>query len=194
MRNKKEKRERGKEREVSFRPSLSQLPSPLVSLPPLPFPFDACDTSSSLCIPQVTNRSITYKLQVKTTGKARYYRHLGGHRKSRAYEQGWIERKCKGFLSSRDIACEQALVFGRVKRVSNLLPRAFPLKNGWLRENPWGRGWRVSRERSRVLMRLAFLAQIGELRHVHLIECLQTQAAHTRISCHTALPQWCIAV
>ena len=35
--------------------------------------------------------------------------------------------------------------------VNNLVPRAFPLKNGWggklifLREKPWGRGWPVNR-------------------------------------------------
>ena len=35
----------------------------------------------------------------------------------------------------------------KYRTIHNLVPRAFPLKNGWgpthLREKPWGRGWTI---------------------------------------------------
>ena len=69
MRNKKEKRERGKDRDVSFRPSLSQLLSPLVSLSPLPFRRLQRMLISMYTVGQEPIYNI--KLQVKNTGKAR---------------------------------------------------------------------------------------------------------------------------
>ena len=69
MRNKIEKRERGKERDVSFRPSLSQLLSSLVSLPPLPFRRLQRKLISMYPIGHEPIYDI--KLQVKDTGKAR---------------------------------------------------------------------------------------------------------------------------
>ena len=69
MWNKKEKRERGKERDVSFRPSLSQIPSPLVSLPPLPFRLLQRKLISMYPIGHEPIYNI--KLQDKNTGKAR---------------------------------------------------------------------------------------------------------------------------
>ena len=70
MQNKKEKRERGKERDASFRPSLSHLPSPLVSLPPLP---SLRRLQRKLISMYPTGHEPIYniKLQVKNTGKAR---------------------------------------------------------------------------------------------------------------------------
>ena len=69
MWNKKEKRERGKERGISFRPSLSQLPSPLVSLAPLPFRRLRHKLISMY--PAGHEPIYNIKLQVKNTGKAR---------------------------------------------------------------------------------------------------------------------------
>ena len=72
MRNKKEKRERGKEREVSFRPSLSQLPSPLVPLPPLPSPPLRRLQRKLISMYPIGHEPIyNIKLQVKNTGQAR---------------------------------------------------------------------------------------------------------------------------
>ena len=58
--------------------------------------------------------------------------------------------KCRLFSQarvSRDHKNGNVFKSNQVYRVNNLVPRAFPSKNGWgahfLREKPWGRGCRV---------------------------------------------------
>ena len=46
-------------------------------------------------------------------------------------------------------------------RTLNLIPRVFPLKNGW--EKPWGRGWRTLCKTSNSLRTVLFLNERGKL-------------------------------
>ena len=77
MRNKKEKRESGKERDVSFRPSLS------LSFPPSPpLPFRRLQRKLIFMYPVGHEPIYNTKLQVKSTGTE------GAIESVRAYEQG----------------------------------------------------------------------------------------------------------
>ena len=54
----------------------------------------------------------------------------------------FLQSFLSSFRSQHSVFPLHSLI-ARIHRICNLVPRAFPLKNGWGGEKPWGRGCRI---------------------------------------------------